>query len=415
MAFIDSIKKRAKQNKKTIVLPETADMRTLEAAHKILQEGIADIILVGDKQTIIKKADGLDLTGAKFVDPYDCDKLNDYVSILVELRKKKGMTPEEAKELLLTNVLYFGCIMVKAGDADGMVAGAVNSSANVLRAALQILKTAPDTKLVSAFFLVVVPNCEMGEHGTFIFSDAGLNQFPDARELAAIAESSAKSFELLVEAEPIVAMLSHSTKGSAHHPEIDKVIEACRIVNEECPNLKCDGELQSDAAIVPEVAASEAAIPSYLASRLQLTIPGKGGSMSVGGTMKMKSRERVQISLLMPILRTELARIEVTPTEVLFVDRMNKRFVRATKNELKEILSKNVEFSQLEKLLTDASKPGGKTELSGKDLGIPKLEKAKVQLYDFSTKEFSITPTEVTSRYRQVSLEELMKMLVALL
>ena len=161
MAFIDSIKKRAKQNKKTIVLPETADMRTLEAAHKILQEGIADIILVGDKQTIIKKADGLDLTGAKFVDPYDCDKLNDYVSILVELRKKKGMTPEEAKELLLTNVLYFGCIMVKAGDADGMVAGAVNSSANVLRAALQILKTAPDTKLVSAFFLVVVPNCEM--------------------------------------------------------------------------------------------------------------------------------------------------------------------------------------------------------------------------------------------------------------
>ena len=237
MAFIDSIKKRAKQNKKTIVLPETADMRTLEAAHKILQEGIADIILVGDKQTIIKKADGLDLTGAKFVDPYDCDKLNDYVSILVELRKKKGMTPEEAKELLLTNVLYFGCIMVKAGDADGMVAGAVNSSANVLRAALQILKTAPDTKLVSAFFLVVVPNCEMGEHGTFIFSDAGLNQFPDARELAAIAESSAKSFELLVEAEPIVA---------------------CRIVNEECPNLKCDGELQSDAAIVPEVAASKA-------------------------------------------------------------------------------------------------------------------------------------------------------------
>ena len=258
MAFIDSIKKRAKQNKKTIVLPETADMRTLEAAHKILQEGIADIILVGDKQTIIKKADGLDLTGAKFVDPYDCDKLNDYVSILVELRKKKGMTPEEAKELLLTNVLYFGCIMVKAGDADGMVAGAVNSSANVLRAALQILKTAPDTKLVSAFFLVVVPNCEMGEHGTFIFSKAGLNQFPDARELAAIAESSAKSFELLVEAEPIVAMLSHSTKGSAHHPEIDKVIEACRIVNEECPNLKCDGELQSDAAIVPEVAASKA-------------------------------------------------------------------------------------------------------------------------------------------------------------
>ena len=161
---------------------------------------------------------------------------------------------------------------------------------------------------------------------------------------------------------------------------------------------------------VPEVTA-----PSYLASKLQLTIPSKNGSMSVGGTMKMKSHERVQISLLMPIIRTEVARIEVTPSELLFVDRMNKRFVRATKSELKEILSKNVEFSQLEKLLTDASRPGGKTELSGKDLGIPQLEKAKVQLYEFSTKEVSITPTELTSRYRQVSLEELMKMLMTLL
>jgi len=256
--FIEKIKLRAKSNKKTIVLPETADMRTLEAAHKILHEDIANIILVGDKNTILKKAGELDLTGARFVDPHDCEKINDYVALLVELRKSKGITPEEAKELLLTNVLYFGCIMVKAGDADGMVAGAVNSSANVLRAALQILKTAPGTKLVSAFFLVVVPNCDMGANGTFIFSDAGLNQSPSSQELAAIAESSAKSFELLVEEEPIVAMLSHSTKGSARHPEVDKVIEACKIVNKEYPDLKCDGELQSDAAIVPAVAGSKA-------------------------------------------------------------------------------------------------------------------------------------------------------------
>ena len=258
MAFIDSIKKRAKQNKKTIVLPETADMRTLEAAHKILQEGIADIILVGDKQTIIKKADGLDLTGAKFVDPYDCDKLNDYVSILVELRKKKGMTPEEAKELLLTNPLYFGCMMVKQDDADGMVAGAINASADVLRAALQTLKTAPGTRIVSAFFLVVVPDCQYGANGTFVFADAGLNQSPSASELADIAEQSAKSFELLVDETPVVAMLSHSTKGSAKHPDVDKVIEATEIVNAEFPDLLCDGELQSDAALVPEVAASKA-------------------------------------------------------------------------------------------------------------------------------------------------------------
>lgn len=258
MSFIEKIKQRAKSNKKTIVLPETADMRTLNAAHKILSENIADIILVGDKDTIIKKVEGLDLSKAKFVDPHNCDRFNDYVSVLIEARKSKGITAEEAKELLLNNVLYFGCVMVKAGDADGMVAGAVNSSANVLRAALQVLKTAPNTKLVSAFFLVVVPNCDMGANGTFVFSDAGLNQSPNSDELAAIAESSAKSFELLVEEEPIVAMLSHSTKGSAKHPEVDKVIEATKIVNMECPWLKCDGELQSDAAIVPEVAASKA-------------------------------------------------------------------------------------------------------------------------------------------------------------
>ncbi|MCM1083735.1 MAG: phosphate acetyltransferase [Clostridium sp.] len=257
MGFIDNIKERAKKNKKTIVLPETADMRTLEAAHKILKDELANIILVGDKADILKRAGGFDLSGAVFVDPYNCDKLNEYVNLLIEIRKSKGMTSREARELL-TNVLYFGCIMVKAGDADGMVAGAVNSSANVLRAALQILKTAPGTKLVSAFFLVVVPNCDMGANGTFIFSDAGLNQSPNSEELAAIAESSAKSFELLVEEEPIVAMLSHSTKGSAKHPEVDKVIEACKIVNKECPNLKCDGELQSDAAIVPAVASSKA-------------------------------------------------------------------------------------------------------------------------------------------------------------
>lgn len=161
---------------------------------------------------------------------------------------------------------------------------------------------------------------------------------------------------------------------------------------------------------IPEVAA-----PSYLSSKLQLTIPGKSGSMSIGGTMKMKSRERVQISLLMPILRTEVARIEVTPDEVLLVDRMNKRFVRATKAELKNILPKNAEFSRLEKLLTDASLPGGKTELTGKDLGIPSLEKAKAEFYEFSTKEFSMTPTELTAKYQQVPLEELIKMLMALL
>lgn len=258
MGFIDRVKARARADKKTIVLPETTDIRTIIAAHKVLKEDIANVILVGDKQRILEIADGLDLTGAQFVDPYNCEKLDEYAALLAELRKKKGMTFEEAKTILLNNVLYFGCIMVKAGDADGMVAGAINSSANVLRASLQVLKTAPGTKLVSAFFVVVVPDCDFGADGTFVFSDAGLNQSPNAEELAAIAESSAKSFELLVEQEPIVAMLSHSTKGSAKHPEVDKVCEATRIAKDNNPNLKIDGELQSDAAIVPEVAASKA-------------------------------------------------------------------------------------------------------------------------------------------------------------
>lgn len=157
-------------------------------------------------------------------------------------------------------------------------------------------------------------------------------------------------------------------------------------------------------------------VSSYLASRLQLTIPSKkGGSMTVGGTMKLKTHERVQFSLLMPILRTEVARIEVTPDEILLVDRMNKRFVRATKEELKSVLPKNVDFSRLEKMLTNASLPGGKTELTGKELGFPSLDKAKVQLYDFSDKEFSMNPTELTAKYRQVPLEVLVKMLVSLL
>lgn len=258
MGFIDGIKQRAKQNKKTIVLPETSDKRTLEAASKVLDEGIANLVLVGNAEAIKKNAAGLNLDGATIIDPATTDKLDSYINLLVELRKSKGMTPELAKESLTKDYLTFGVTMVKAGDADGMVAGAINATANVLRPSLQILKTAPGTKLVSAFFLMVVPNCEYGSNGTFIFSDAGLNQNPTSEELAAIAGSSAKSFELLVEDEPVVAMLSHSTKGSAKHADVDKMVEATRIAKEAYPDLKIDGEYQLDAAIVPSVGASKA-------------------------------------------------------------------------------------------------------------------------------------------------------------
>jgi phosphate acetyltransferase len=258
MGFIDGIKERAKQNKKTVVLPETGDRRTLEAASKILAEGIANIILVGNKEAIEKDSDGLELSAATIIDPSQTDKLQAYIDLLVEVRKSKGMTPEQAKELLTKDYLYFGVTMVKAGDADGMVAGAVNATANVLRPSLQILKTAPGTKLVSAFFVIVVPNCDFGADGTFIFSDSGLVQNPNSEELAAIAGSSAKSFETLVGKEAVVAMLSHSTKGSAAHPDVDKVVEATRIAKELYPEIKIDGEFQLDAAIVPSVGASKA-------------------------------------------------------------------------------------------------------------------------------------------------------------
>ena len=258
MGFIDDVKLRAKQNKKTIVLPETGDRRTLEAANTVLAEEIANVVLIGNEEDIKKRADGLDLSKAAFIDPIKTDKLDSYVDLLVELRKNKGMTPEKARELLTTQPLYFGVTMVKAGDADGMVAGAIHSTADVLRAALQVIKTAPGTKMVSSFFVMVVPNCEYGADGTFIFSDCGLVQNPSAEELAEIAASSAKSFELLVNKEPMVAMLSHSSKGSASHPDVDKVVEATRIAKELYPDINLDGELQLDAAIVPSVGASKA-------------------------------------------------------------------------------------------------------------------------------------------------------------
>lgn len=258
MGFIDVIKARAKANKKTIVLPETEDRRTYEAVAQILAEGVADIILVGTEEAVKAGSEGLDISGATIVDPAKSDRTQAYIDKLVELRSKKGMTPEQAKEILLNQYLYYGVMMVKMGDADGMVSGACHSTADTLRPCLQILKTKPGTKLVSAFFVIAVPDCEYGADGTFVFADSGLNQNPTPDELAAIAASSAESFELLVEKEPIVAMLSHSTKGSAKHADVDKMVEATRIAKEQNPELKLDGEFQFDAAIVPSVGASKA-------------------------------------------------------------------------------------------------------------------------------------------------------------
>lgn len=257
--FLENIIARAKADKKTIVLAEGGDMRTIRAAHMVLEQEIANIIIIGDEEKVAEmaKSENLDVSGAVIINPLTSDKTQGFAKDLYEMRKAKGMTEEKALETV-KNELYFGVMMVKKDLADGMVAGAVNSTPNVLRPCLQILKTAPGTKLVSAFFAMCVPNCEYGEDGVFIYADSGLNENPDADALSEIAISSAKSFSQLVQKEPKVAMLSYSTYGSAKSELVDKVVLATRLAKEKRPDLALDGELQLDAAIVPSVGASKA-------------------------------------------------------------------------------------------------------------------------------------------------------------
>lgn len=254
-AFLDSILERAKAEKKTIVLPEGDDPRTLDAAERILADGVANLVILGDVEAM--KASGRKLDGAELVDMKTYGRKDELAEQLYEIRKAKGMTPEQARELM-DDVLYLGVMLVKTGKADGMVSGACHSTGDVLRPSLQILKTAPGAKLVSSFFVMCVPDCDFGAGGTFVFSDCGLEVQPDAERLANIAISSAASFKALVGEEPIVAMLSHSSYGSAKNDDAAKVFEATRIAKTLAPDLLLDGELQLDAAIVPEVGASKA-------------------------------------------------------------------------------------------------------------------------------------------------------------
>ncbi len=257
MSFINDIITRAKRNKKTIVLPETMDERVLKAADRILKEDIASIILIGNPKEL-ETYTNLDFRSATIINPSNSELTEKFANKLYELRKEKGMTLEEANKLLLTDYMYFACMLVHEGLADGVVSGACHSTANTLRPALQIIKTSPNTKLVSSFFVMNVPDCEYGENGTFVFADCGLVQNPNPEELASIASSAAESFEMLIGKPAKVAMLSHSTKGSASHVDIDKVVEATKILKEQYPSIKADGELQLDAAIIPEVAKSKA-------------------------------------------------------------------------------------------------------------------------------------------------------------
>jgi len=259
MNFIDGIKERAKKQIKTIVLPEATDIRTLTAVDKIYKENFAKIILVGNKTEVLElaKANSLDISKAEIVEPASSEKYAEYAKAFYELRKAKGMTEEQAKELLLDPV-YFGMMMVKQEDADGLVSGAIHSTADTLRPALQILKTKPETKLVSTFNVLVVPNCEYGENGVFVFSDCALNPKPNSEELSEIAIASAESYKQLIGDEPRIAMLSYSTYGSAKSEDVEKVQEATKLAKEKMPNLILDGEMQLDAALVPSVGASKA-------------------------------------------------------------------------------------------------------------------------------------------------------------
>ena len=259
MSFIEQIKQRAKKEIKTIVLPEATDVRILEAAEMVKNEGYAKVILIGEEQKVreLAKEKNIDLGDTEIINPSKSSKIEEYANILYELRKAKGMTEEQAKQLVLDPV-YYGMMMVKTSEADGLVSGAAHSTSDTLRPALQILKTAQGTKLVSAFFVMVVPNCEYGANGTFVFADCGLNEEPNPEALSEIAISSSKSFEQLVGEQAKVAMLSYSTYGSAHSASTEKVIEATKLVKEKEPDLMVDGEMQLDAAIIPEVAVSKA-------------------------------------------------------------------------------------------------------------------------------------------------------------
>lgn len=241
MSFIEEIKERAKSDIKTIVLPEATDIRVLEATDKILKEGFAKVILIGNEDEVFNKAkeNNLDISKATVIDPANSEKYEGYVNTFYELRKHKGITIEQAKELILSSV-YFGMMMVKQNEADGLVSGAAHSTADTLRPALQILKTAPNTKLVSTVSIMVVPNCEYGENGIFAFADCALNEKPNSDELSEIAISSAKSFKQFTGKDARVAMLSYSTYGSATSEDVTKVQEATKLAKEKAPDLMID-------------------------------------------------------------------------------------------------------------------------------------------------------------------------------
>lgn len=260
MKLLDEIMQRAKDNPQRIVLPEGTELRTLQAADIILREKAAQLILIGNEAEIKKLAAENEfkyIDEATIIDPETYPDMKKYSDLLYEIRKSKGMTPEEAVQLA-KDPLYLGCLMIKNGDADGELAGAQNTTGNVLRPAFQIVKTKPGIKIVSGALLMFTPAEQYGEKGMFVFADCAVNPNPNAEELASIAVSTAETARVIAGFEPKVAMLSFSTKGSAQHELVDKVAEATRIAKEMAPGLMIDGEMQADAALVEKIGQSKA-------------------------------------------------------------------------------------------------------------------------------------------------------------
>ncbi len=260
MDLIQDIISRAKANPQHIVFPEGTEERTLKAADRLLAEGVVRLTLIGDPSAIRSRAQELGLHNidkANLLDPKNHEKKQAYIDLLLDLRRKKGLTEEQAA-ILVEDPLYLGCLMIKAGDADGELAGAINATGDVLRPALQIVKTTPGISCVSGIFMMFLPNNTYGENGLLLFADCAVMPNPTAEELAQIAVSSAESARAIANIEPRIAMLSFSTKGSAKHELVDKVVEATRIAKEMAPELQLDGELQLDAALVSKVASLKA-------------------------------------------------------------------------------------------------------------------------------------------------------------
>lgn len=259
--IIDQILARAKSNKQRIVLPESLEERTIMAADRALADGLAEIILIGKPSEIFAKADELGLKNiskATIIDPATSPKTEEYAQLLCSLRKKKGMTIEQARVQVL-NPLYFGCLIIKSGDADGQISGALSTTGDTLRPALQIIKCAPGISCVSGAMLLITKAPEYGEEGVLVMGDVAVTPVPDAEQLAQIAVCTAQTARSVAGfQDPRVAMLSFSTKGSAKHEVVDKVVEATRLAHELAPELKIDGELQADAALVPSVGEKKA-------------------------------------------------------------------------------------------------------------------------------------------------------------